>query len=66
MGKLETIEKSVAELSAEELRAFRDWFEELMAQRFDEQIERDAKSGKLDAMMKQALEDHRAGRTTPL
>jgi hypothetical protein len=66
MGKLETIEKFVTELSAEELHAFRAWFEEFQEQRFDEQIERDAKAGKLDTLMKKALDDHRAGRTTLL
>ena len=31
MTKLEQIEKSVAELSKEELKAFAEWFEELQA-----------------------------------
>jgi len=30
---------------------------------FDEKIEQDAKSGKLDRLAEEALADHRAGRT---
>ena len=66
MTKLEQIEKSVAELSKEELKAFAKWFEELQADLWDRQIEADAKAGKLDKFAKKALADHRAGRTRPL
>ncbi len=66
MGKLETIEKFVAELPAEDLRVFREWFDEFMANRFDEQIERDANAGALDFLVKEAVEDERAGRTRSL
>jgi hypothetical protein len=66
MSKLEQIEKSVAELSPEELKAFTAWFEELQAERWDRQIEADAKAGKLDKLAEKALADHRAGRTRPL
>ena len=66
MTKLEQIEKSVAELSPEELKAFAAWFEALQADIWDQQIEADAKSGRLDKLAEQALADHRAGRTRPL
>lgn len=66
MSKLEQIEKSVAELSPEELRAFAAWFEALQADMWDRQIEADAKGGRLDKLAVQALADHRAGRTRPL
>ena len=66
MTKLEQIEKSVAELSAEELKAFAAWFEALRADMWDRQIEADAKSGRLDKLAEQALADYRAGRTRPL
>ncbi|MDX8480234.1 hypothetical protein RFN28_17440 [Mesorhizobium sp. VK24D] len=66
MTKLEQIEKSVAELSPEELKAFAAWFEELQADLWDKQIEADAKAGRLDKLAEQALTDHRAGRTRPL
>ncbi|MET3592326.1 MULTISPECIES: hypothetical protein [Mesorhizobium] len=66
MTKLEQIEKSVAELSPEDLKAFATWFEELQADMWDKQIEADAKTGRLDKLAEQALADHRAGRTRPL
>ncbi|UVK41094.1 hypothetical protein LHFGNBLO_002650 [Mesorhizobium sp. AR10] len=66
MTKLEQIEKSVADLSPEELKAFAAWFEALQADMWDRQIEADAKAGRLDKLAEQALADHRAGRTRPL
>ncbi|MER8477779.1 hypothetical protein NKJ09_18325 [Mesorhizobium sp. M0189] len=66
MSKLEQIEKSVAELSPEELKAFAAWFEALQADMWDQQFEGDAKAGRLDRLAEQALADHRAGRTRPL
>ncbi len=66
MTKLEDIEKAVLELSPEELERFRAWFEEYDAARFDEDIERDAKAGKLDFLLDEALEEHRAKRTRQL
>ncbi|MBZ9764405.1 hypothetical protein LB553_26550 [Mesorhizobium sp. CA8] len=66
MTKLEQIEKSVAELSPEELKAFAAWFEALQADLWDKQIEADAKAGRLDKLAEQALADHRAGRTRPV
>jgi len=66
MTKLEQIEKSVASLSPEELKAFAAWFEALQADMWDRQIEADAKAGRLDKLAEQALADHRAGRTRPL
>ena len=66
MTKLEQIEKSVTELSKEELKAFAKWFEELQADLWDQQIEADAKAGKLDKFADKALADHRAGRTRAL
>lgn len=66
MSKLEQIEKSVAELSPEELKAFAAWFEALQADMWDRQFEADAKGGRLDKLAAQALADHRAGRTRPL
>ncbi|RUX70830.1 hypothetical protein EN925_15200 [Mesorhizobium sp. M7A.F.Ca.US.006.04.2.1] len=66
MTKLEQIEKSVAELSPEELKAFAAWFEALQADMWDRQMEADAKAGRLDRLAEQAPADHRAGRTRPL
>ena len=61
MAKIEDIEKAVEQLSAEELARFRAWFEEFDARVFDENIECDAKAGKLDKFMAGARANHEAG-----
>jgi hypothetical protein len=62
MTTIEDIEKAVTKLSPEELAEFRAWLDEYLEQAFDEQIERDAKSGKLDKLIAKARENQRAGR----
>lgn len=66
MSKIKDIEKAVATLAPAELTQFRAWFEAFDAARFDEQIERDVRDGKLDRLAEQAIAAHRAGRTTEL
>jgi hypothetical protein len=66
MTKLEDIEKAVEKLPAPELARFHAWFEQFDAARFDQKIERDAKTGKLDRLAEQALADHRARRSREL
>ena len=66
MGKLESIENQIQELSPEELGALRDWFAKFDAQAWDRQFEADVKAGKLDALADRALRDHLAGRSTEL
>jgi hypothetical protein len=63
---LHDIECAVAGLAPDELAKFRDWFVEFDADAWDRQIEEDAKAGRLDALAEEALEDHRAGRTTEI
>ena len=62
MTTVEDIEKAITKLSREQLATFRAWFEEFQERAFDEQIERDAKAGKLDALAAKARANHRAGR----
>ena len=61
MGNVKSIEKAVESLPPSELAEFRRWFAEFDANAWDEQIERDAAAGKLDALAAEALADHRAG-----
>jgi hypothetical protein len=63
---LADLESAVAKLPPDELARFRAWFEEFDAARFDEKIERDAKSGELDRLGDTALEDFRKGRAREL
>nr|WP_249141851.1 hypothetical protein [Bradyrhizobium diazoefficiens] len=62
----EDIEKAVELLTPRELARFRAWFEQFDAQRFDQAIERDAQSGRLDAFAEEALSAYRAGQTRDL
>ena len=66
MTKLEEIEKAVAGLAPDDLARFREWFETFDGARFDEKIERDAASGKLDRLADQAIADFRKGRAREL
>jgi hypothetical protein len=64
MSKVESLEKRISALSAEELAEFRQWFAEFDAAAWDSQIERDVKAGKLDELADEALRDHAAGKST--
>jgi hypothetical protein len=61
MGKIEHIEQAIEQLSAEEMAQLRAFFDELEERRFDEAIERGAKSGKLDKLMAEAKAEMDAG-----
>lgn len=66
MTTIHEIEDAVAHLPEDDLRRFREWFEEFVSDLWDRQIETDAKAGKLDKIADQALKDYRAGRCTEL
>ncbi len=63
---MDEIKAAAATLSTEELAKLRAWLEEIAEQRFGEQIERDAKSGKLDKLEERARNNLRAGRVRDL
>ena len=63
---VEDLESTISRLSAEELDRFSEWFEGLMADRWDREIEADVKAGRLDTVGKLADRDFEAGRCTPL
>ncbi len=60
------IEQAIAELSPNDLARFRQWFEEFDANLWDQQLERDAKAGKLDKLANKAMSDFRAGKAKEL
>ncbi len=66
MTTAEDIEKAVEQLAPSELARFRAWFETFDAAQFDAAIERDARAGKLDAHVEEALAAHRAGQSRDL
>jgi hypothetical protein len=66
MHAVREIELAVSRLSPEQLASFREWFDEFDAKAWDEQIELDAMSGKLDELASQAVSDFRAGKCKEL
>ena len=57
MSKIEEIEAAIESLSEEEYNSFRRWFSERDWKKWDRQIEADSESGKLDFLIKEALDE---------
>jgi hypothetical protein len=66
MSRVENLEGQVKQLTAEELRAFREWFVQFDSEAWDRQFESDVQSGKLDELAARAVRDYKAGRATEL
>ena len=64
--KVEEIEREIAQLSPEQLREFRAWYENFDSDAWDRQIEDDLTSGKLDAIADAAIAAHKAGKSRKL
>jgi len=63
MTKVQALEEEIGKLSAPELAELREWFAERDAEEWDQEIERDAASGKLDKLFEKSLADHQAGKS---
>ena len=63
---IDQIKEAVLQLSASDSVTFRDWFNELDANIWDEQFESDVAEGRIDALANEALEEVRLGRSTEL
>jgi hypothetical protein len=63
---VEQITGAVKRLPKKDLARFRKWFADYDAALWDRQLEQDAAAGRLDALAREALRDHRAGRTREL
>lgn len=66
MSRVEEVERAVRDLSPQDLRQFREWFQRFEDELWDRQIERDVAAGRLDALGEEALAELREGRTRPL
>lgn len=66
MSKVKEIERAVAKLKPEELAGFRAWFEEFDARVWDEQLEKDIQSGRLDRVAERSIAEYARGRAKPL
>lgn len=63
---LRELETAVSNLPAPDLTLFAQWFEEFLADAWDERIEADAKAGRLDRAANEARAEFEAGKCTPL
>jgi len=63
---IKEIESAISQLPPAELAELAKWFEEFHAQIWDEQLEQDVKTGRLDALIKQAEQDFEQGQCEPL
>ncbi len=66
MTTVADITGAVKRLPKKDLVRFRKWFAEYDAAGWDRQLKADATAGKLDALVREAQRDHRAGRTKAL
>jgi hypothetical protein len=60
------IESAIEQLPRSELEEFTAWFEEFLAEAWDEQIEEDIQAGRLDALLQQVEQEVEAGELKPL
>ena len=66
MSTVDEITAAIARLPADGVARVRAWLAEYAERQWDEEIERDERTGRLDALIDRALEEHRAGRSRPL
>ena len=65
MSTVAEIEKAIQKLTPQEIKAVADWLQEFREEMWDQQIEADAKAGKLDKFIAKAKAGNRAGKATP-
>jgi hypothetical protein len=61
MSKVQRIQTEIESLSDEEYSKLRQWFSERDWEKWDRQIEADSGSGKLDFLIKEALDEKSKG-----
>lgn len=66
MPDVKALEDAVKALQPQDLAEFRSWFAEFDLAAWDRQIETDAASGKLDALLAEAEEDCKTGQRREL
>jgi hypothetical protein len=66
MSRLEKIQAAIESLPEEEYSRLREWFSEKDWEQWDKEIEVDSQSGKLDFLVKEALEEKSKGRLKDL
>ena len=59
MSKINAIREAIEALSDEEYAQLRQWFSERDWKKWDQEIEKDSKSGKLDFLIREAFDEKR-------
>jgi hypothetical protein len=55
------IEEEIKSLPEQEFSKLREWFQDYESQKWDDQVEQDIKSGKLDDLAQSAIRDFKNG-----
>ncbi|MCW5881387.1 MAG: hypothetical protein KIS91_10690 [Anaerolineae bacterium] len=63
---IQEIEGAIAQLTPAELAELAEWFDDFLAEAWDDQIERDDREGRLEALIQQATQEIQAERVKPL
>ena len=66
MSRVEEIQSAIVSLSPEEYARLRQWFAERDWEQWDQEIEEDAASGKLDFLIDEAIAEKAQGRLQDL
>lgn len=66
MANVKELEKAILDLSPEDYKELRNWFEEYEAEQWDKQFEKDVQSGKLDTYAKEAIQAYKDGNCSEL
>lgn len=66
MSKINTIRKAIETLSEDEYVELRQWFAERDWKKWDQEIEKDSKAGKLDFLVREAFDNKRQGKLKDL
>lgn len=61
MANVKELENAITNLSPEDYKELRDWFEEYEAEQWDKQFEKEVQSGKLDTLAKEAVQANKNG-----
>jgi hypothetical protein len=65
MSTVKEIESAISKLAPAEVHAVADWLQAYREELWDQQIQADADTGKLDKLIRKAKADFRAGKATP-
>ncbi len=66
MSTVEEFESALSQLTPPDYEKFRQWLSDYHNRMWDKEMDEDAKTGRLDALAKEALEDLKNGRSTDL